>query len=177
MPIDDRDYVAAWRSGGSRSVEALLNSRCPTADARIRELELLECLGNWEILWRRNATSRKLAGGKTNPISAIGKLAVRERATQPRPAGKAAIRLSDFRPRPVRRSAVSPRLVGEIVLRPVTAVLRSVGTSPRLNHRRPYCSPKRANTKYLPAPGSRLPEPRSLRQLASGTIELASTRA
>jgi hypothetical protein len=64
VPIDDRDYVAAWRSGGSRSVEALLNSRCPTADARIRELELLECLGNWEILWRRNATSRKLAGGK-----------------------------------------------------------------------------------------------------------------
>ncbi len=72
MSIDDRDYIAAWRRGGSRAVEALLDSRGPTADARIRELELLECLGNWDVLWQRNATSRTLAGAKSNPILPIG---------------------------------------------------------------------------------------------------------
>ncbi len=64
MPIDDRDYVAAWRSGGSRAVQALLESRCPTAEARVRELELLERLGNWDVQWQRSATSRRLAGGE-----------------------------------------------------------------------------------------------------------------
>lgn len=63
MPIDDRDYVAAWKSGGSRAVEVLLHARCPSPNARIRELELLERLGNWDVLWQRCATSRGLADG------------------------------------------------------------------------------------------------------------------
>lgn len=63
MPIDDKDYVAAWKSGGSRAVESLLTSRCPGKDARIRELELLEVLGAWDIRWHRSADTGKLDHG------------------------------------------------------------------------------------------------------------------
>lgn len=63
MPIDDRDYVAAWKSGGPDAVESLLVLRCPDQDARVRELELLEVLGVWDIRWHRSPETGKLDYG------------------------------------------------------------------------------------------------------------------
>jgi hypothetical protein len=63
VPIDDRDYVAAWRSGGPVAVESLLALRCPDQGTRIRELELLEVLGVWDIRWHRSPETGKLDHG------------------------------------------------------------------------------------------------------------------
>lgn len=63
VPIDDKDYVAAWKSGGPSAVESLLVLRCPDNDTRIRELELLEVLGVWDIRWHRSPETGKLNYG------------------------------------------------------------------------------------------------------------------
>ncbi len=60
MPINDADYVAAWKEDGSKAVNALLAKRFADNDALIRELKRLDALGTWDILWHRSSDSGEL---------------------------------------------------------------------------------------------------------------------
>lgn len=51
MSAFDDAYIVAWQNGGAAGVEALLKTRCPEDDARVRELERLEAEGTWDIQW------------------------------------------------------------------------------------------------------------------------------
>lgn len=64
MAFNDTDYVDAWKSGGSKAVNDLLRERCSDNDeSLVRELQRLDDVGTWDILWHTSSDTGELDFG------------------------------------------------------------------------------------------------------------------